>query len=190
MGVQPTDASPGAGPFFRVTLVGLVIIGLGHVLASWWGVPLAFAALGGSLLLLLGALWSGGVDWRRLGREISWLLFVFVGGMFLLVRGIADLGATAPIGHALVALAQSQPSPAILVTSAGTALGANLINNVPMALVMVSALQSVLCTGCSRSCAQSPCGDRLRRWIGHSQLTNAKLPDSRKVLRYISLPPS
>ena len=47
------------------------------------------------------------------------------------------------MGRLLVNSAGSSPLLAVLLSTFGTAIGANLINNVPMALVMISALQQV-----------------------------------------------
>ncbi len=78
-----------------------------------------------------------------LRNEISWSLFVFIGGMFLVVHAVENLGLTAAFGRSLLQLAGGNPYLTILVTAGGTALGANLINNVPMALVMISALHTL-----------------------------------------------
>ncbi len=86
--------------------------------------PLSLVALGGCALLLAVAAGYGPLDWSHLRREISWSPFVFISGMFVVVRAREQLGL-------------------VLVTTVGTALGANLINNVPMALVMIIALRSV-----------------------------------------------
>ncbi len=135
--------------FFRVTLVGLCVIALSYVLASLWRIPLSVVALGGCGVLLGGARWNGGLDWKRLGREVSWPLFAFVAGMFLLVRGVENVGVTTQVGHWLLAIAGPYPLPGLLLTAFGVTVGANLINNVPMALVMVSALHGVGVTSTS-----------------------------------------
>ena len=67
--------------------------------------------------------------------------------MFLVVRAVENLGLTGRFGAGLVALAGASPLRAALLTAVGSALGANLINNVPMALVMISVLRTVGATG-------------------------------------------
>jgi arsenical pump membrane protein len=129
--------------WFRFTLAALCLIALGYVAASAVQFPLSLVALGGSGLLLLGAWHYGSLDWRRMRAEISWSLFVFVGGMFIVVRGVENLGLTAAFGQALIQVAGNDPLRAVMLTAGGTALGANLINNVPMALVMTSTLGSL-----------------------------------------------
>jgi arsenical pump membrane protein len=129
--------------FFRYTLAVLGLVAVGYVFSSAMGAPLSFPALGGAGLLLLGAACFGVLDWRLLRRDISWSLFVFITGMFLIVRGVENVGFTAMIGDAMLALAGTHPLQAALAAAGGTALGANLINNVPMTLVMISALKGI-----------------------------------------------
>lgn len=136
-------ANPPDRPFFRFTLVALGITAVAFVLASTFQVPLSLVALGGAVLLLIGAYRYGHLEWSRMRKEISWSLFVFISGMFLVIQGVENLGLTAQFGSGLIHLAGSSQLGAIWLTTAGSALGANLINNVPMALVMVSALRTI-----------------------------------------------
>ena len=137
------EVKPPHRPFFLFTAIVLILIAIAYIIASVMGFPLSIVALGGSGLLLAGAAWNRCLDKNRLGREISWSLFVFVTGMFILVKGVEDLGLTAFFGQKLIELAGTNSLGAILVTAGGTALGANLINNVPMALVMISVISTV-----------------------------------------------
>lgn len=128
---------------FRFTVVTLVFVALGYVVASAARFPLSVVALTGAGILLAGAWWFKSFDANKLRQEISWTLFVFIGGMFLIVRAVEDLGLTSIVGNALVQVASDNPLRAVVLTAAGTALGANLINNVPMALVMIAALRGI-----------------------------------------------
>ncbi|HEX6796103.1 MAG TPA: ArsB/NhaD family transporter [Ktedonobacterales bacterium] len=76
--------------------------------------------------------------------------------MFVLVRGVEDLGLTALVGQALLRLGQQGALRAVLATAAGTALGANTINNLPMALVMISALRTLGVTACAAAGMHQP----------------------------------
>jgi arsenical pump membrane protein len=142
----PDAQTPDRG-FFRFTLAALGLIAVVFVLASAWQAPLSLVALGGAMLMLGGARHYGHLQWGRLRREISWPLFVFISGMFLVIRGVQNLGLTAAFGAGLVQLAGASPLRAALFTAGGSALGANLINNVPMALVMISALHGMGASG-------------------------------------------
>ena len=140
--VEPPDKV-----FFRFTLVALGVIAVAFVLGSSFQVPLSLVALGGAAILLFGAWRYKHLEWGRLRREISWPLFIFISGMFLVIRGVENLGLTTWFGNGLIQLSDTSPLKASLLTAAGSALGANLINNVPMALVMISALHSIGISG-------------------------------------------
>lgn len=136
--VQP--ASP---RFLRFAFVLLSAIAVAYVAASALQWPLSIVSLGGSGLLLVGALRYRCLDLKKMKREISWSLFVFITGMFLVVRAIENLGLTAAFGKGLLRVAGSDPLRATIVTAVGTALGSNLINNVPMTLIMISAQRTM-----------------------------------------------
>ena len=129
--------------FFWFTLATLVLIAIAYVVASATRFPLSIVALGGSGLLLAGACRYRCLNKVKLGREISWSLFVFITGMFIVVRAVENLGLTAAFGRGILQLAGGGQLQAVLLTAGGTALGANLINNVPMALVMISVLGNI-----------------------------------------------
>jgi arsenical pump membrane protein len=74
-----------------------------------------------------------------LAHDFSWGIFPFVAGLFVVVRGVEQAGLTAPIGHVLHA-AGGNPLLSALLGTGVSAAGTNLINNVPMALVLVSAI--------------------------------------------------
>jgi arsenical pump membrane protein len=142
-------AEPVGGSFFRFAVGALGLIAAGYVAASAAQFPLSVVALAGAGVLLAGAGWYHQLDWRKLRSEISWSLFIFIGGMFLVVRGAENLGLTSAFGKELLELAGNSALGAIILTAVGTALGANLINNVPMALVMISTLRAVQASGAS-----------------------------------------
>ncbi len=130
----------------KLLLVSSCILGLiavAYVLGSILQLPLSWVALGGAAVMALAALVSGRLDLRALKRRISWPIFLFIAGMFVVVRAVENLGFTAAFGNALIRLAGGRPFPTVLLVAGGTAVGSNLINNVPMSLVMVSALRTL-----------------------------------------------
>jgi len=129
--------------YFRFTLWVLAFVAPSYVIASAFRFPLSTVAVTGALLLLAGAL-----RWKRTtlmdaGREISWSIFGFIAGMFVVVRAIEDTGLTIKLGNLLLRLSGGTSFGAVMVGTFGSALGTNLINNVPMAVVMNSSLGSV-----------------------------------------------
>ena len=129
--------------YFRFILISLGLIAAAYVAASALQMPLSFIALSGAALLLTGSAWYRHLDFAKLRKEISWSLFIFVTGMFLIIKAVENLGITVAFGNALLHLAGNNPFRTVLLVAGGSALGSNLINNLPMALVMVSALTKI-----------------------------------------------
>jgi arsenical pump membrane protein len=137
---QP-ERTPSERRFLRFVVSGLGLIALGYIVASLLEAPLSWVALGGAAGLIAGAVALGQMRWCRFAREISWPIFGFIAGMFVVIRAVEASGLTAAFGRLLLASA-STPLWSVVRATVGTALGANLINNVPMALVMTSAIRT------------------------------------------------
>jgi arsenical pump membrane protein len=129
--------------YFRYTYLVLIGVAIAYVLASATRVPLSLIAAGGAFLLLIGALGWKQSTLRETGKRISWSIFGFIAGMSIVVRSIEDTGLTAAFGNWLLQLSGGNSFGAVMVGTAGAALGTNLINNIPMAVVMTSALGSM-----------------------------------------------
>ena len=77
---------------------------------------------------------------KELARGISWSLFPFVVGLFVVVRGVENLGLAAGLARGLQA-AGTHPLAQILAAAFSVGLGSNAVNNIPAALLSISALQ-------------------------------------------------
>ncbi|HLI08186.1 MAG TPA: ArsB/NhaD family transporter [Ktedonobacteraceae bacterium] len=130
-------------PYFRYTCAVLVLVAIAYVTASALQVPLSLVALSGAFLLLLGALYWKRITFKGIGAHISWSIFGFIGGMFIVVRAVENTHLTAAFGQLLVHLSGGSGFGAVMVGTLGAAVGTNLINNLPMAVVMTSALHGV-----------------------------------------------
>lgn len=126
--------------YFRYTCGVLALLAMAYVIASAIQFPLSLVALAGSIFLLIGALLWKRTTLPETGKRISWSIFGFIAGMVIVVRSIEDTGLTAAFGNWLLHLSGGTSFGAVMVGTAGAALGTNLINNVPMAVVMTSAL--------------------------------------------------
>jgi len=138
LGKEETPAHPG---FFRYAAVVLVILAVVFVAGGIVGVPAGVIAGAGALRLLGGAAAVGALDARRFFRDFSWSIFPFVAGLFVVVRGIESVGLTKPIGKILT-VGGGNAVIAALVSTGVSAVGTNLINNVPMALVLNTAVSA------------------------------------------------
>jgi arsenical pump membrane protein len=126
--------------YFRYTCVVLSLVALCYIGASALRVPLSLVAMAGALALLVGALYWKQSTFRETGKQISWAIFGFIAGMFILVQALENTGLTEQFGQLLLQLSGGTTLGAVAITTLGTVLGTNLINNVPMAVVMVSSL--------------------------------------------------
>ena len=112
-----------------LTLVGLLWSGITHM-------PLALAALGGALVLLSIGYAGNRISIKGELREVSWPVLVFVMGMLVLIRGFEEgwlRDRVFEMPHSL--------GGAIIAAAGATAIGSNIVNNVPMALLSVPVIQ-------------------------------------------------
>jgi len=129
--------------YFRYTCIVLLLVAAAYIIASAFQFPLSIVAVSGAALLLVGALAWKQTKIRETGKHISWSIFGFIAGMFILVRAVELTNLTTLFGQLLLHLSGGSSFGAVMVGTAGAALGTNLINNVPMAVVLTSALHSV-----------------------------------------------
>jgi arsenical pump membrane protein len=133
------DVPPASRAFFRFTAVVLALLTVAFAVGGLSKAPAGVIAVVGAALLLGGAAALHAIDVGGLARDVSWGIFPFIAGLFVVVRGVEQAGLTAPLGHVLHA-AGGNPLLSALLGTGVSAAGTNLINNVPMALVLVSAL--------------------------------------------------
>jgi len=122
-----------------VGLVGAGVLTILYVVASAVSWPLGVVAIAGAVLLVtLDALVA---EWqpRAVLREVPWTLFPLLAGLLLLVSGAERIGLVAPLVSAV------QDSAGLGVTGLpvvviGMAALANMLNNLPAALVAAAAL--------------------------------------------------
>ena len=128
--------------YFRYTCGVLLLVALAYIVASAAHFPLSIVATGGAALLLVGALHWKRSSLKEVSTHISWSIFGFIAGMFVLVRAVESTQLTAQFGQLLLSLSGGHSFGAVMIGTTGAALGTNLINNVPMAVVLTSALHS------------------------------------------------
>ena len=126
--------------YFRWILIVLGGVAIAYIICSAAQIPLAFVAMTGAILLLVGALVQGTVTLPQLSSGISWPIFGFIVGMAIVVQGVERTGLIQSVGDILLQhVSSTSPSyPIIGATVFGTAVGSNISNNIPMAVVMTS----------------------------------------------------
>jgi arsenical pump membrane protein len=126
---------------FKLTCAGLAVLAAGYLAASAVQVPLGGVAVGGAAVLAVLALAVRNLQAKRVRAHVSLSLFLYVAGLLVMVRGVEAVGLTAAAVGWLTGLAHG-PVSAVAVGLAGSAVGANLINNVPATLVLLSGTHS------------------------------------------------
>jgi arsenical pump membrane protein len=136
-------AAPIPSPrYFRLCIGVLAAVLLGYFIAPVFGIEaywIAFAAL--PILVIAGAV--TGVVTPRAISELEWGVFPFVIGLFVVVRSVENLGM---IDQA-VAWLSGHPSSQLVAVTGGTAVAANVMNNLPAALVARSTLTAMHAAG-------------------------------------------
>jgi arsenical pump membrane protein len=112
------------------TLIAASCVALGYFAALAFDVPLGPVAVGGALVTLLVARASP----MRAAGHVSWSTFVLLAALFILVDSLDRSGFVAWAIHGLHHVAHYGELASIAVASVGAALGANVVNNLPIAV--------------------------------------------------------
>ena len=131
----------------RLGMLGLAIMVAAYLLSDVLTLPLGvIACAGGALLILLDAV-SAPPDLRALIRDVAWGLLVLLAGLNIVVEGLVRSGVTAPAVDALAWLADPTGTAGGWIGGAvvalGTAVLSNVVNNLPMALIVAAAFGQV-----------------------------------------------
>jgi arsenical pump membrane protein len=126
---------------FAAVVVGLALLAAAYIAGSALLWPLGVIATvgAGALLMTVSVL-------RRFSRthiraHVSPSLFVYIAGLFVIVRAIQDAGLTADLVSG--AMAQVSDSASAVVTGiVSSAVLSNTVNNLPALLVLISGAQS------------------------------------------------
>lgn len=133
----PSSAIPDRG-YFRFAAAVLALVVVGYFVAPAAHVEPYAVAFGGVAALAVVGVWRRRVTARVL-REISWGLFPLVIGLFVVIRGVENLGVVTTAAT-WVASAPDHAFVRALFTSATTGAASNLMNNLPAALIARSVL--------------------------------------------------
>lgn len=140
--LPPRRSSSPTSTSFRIAAIGLVLVIVGLVWFGSLGLPLYLPAVVGAAILAPLGLARGELTVRNLAAGVAWSLPPFVVGMYTIVVAAGRSGLN-DLWHGVLAGAGASPSYLDLLRLAfASALGANLVNNLPMALVAIAGLQS------------------------------------------------
>ncbi len=130
-------------PFFYTATAGLALIVAAYVAGSYAGITLVAIAVAGAAALIAAGLLFRQITLKLVFSQVSWNIMIFVFGFFVIVRGIQNTGILSTLASFLISSSGGNLFEAIMYTSAGTAIGSNIINNVPMDMLMISVLKTI-----------------------------------------------
>ena len=125
--------------------LGLILIAIG--LAPLFKIELWHIACAGALLLAAYHLVRTGLTLGELARNIPWDLIPFVFSLFLIMRAVAKTGLSEWAAGTVLTWAAGQSFGELLTVALATALGSNLINNLPMILAVMESLATPVTNG-------------------------------------------
>jgi arsenical pump membrane protein len=122
---------------YRAAATGLAIALVALLACGLAGIPLAIPALVVGALLTLFSCARRQSSLPELRNSVTWSLFPFIIAMFVVIRAVE---------HAWLARLGNIPTGTgigtLFAVAAGTAVGANVVNNIPMAVAMIGVLRA------------------------------------------------
>jgi arsenical pump membrane protein len=135
---EPASVVPHRG-YFRASAAVLALVLVGYFVAPFAHLqPYAIGGAGAALLLVIGA--ATGRVRPALAKEVSWSVFPFVVGLFIVVRAALDVGLR-QLSDTWFARVSPPPPLDVIVPSLVTTFASNLINNLPAGLLARATLE-------------------------------------------------
>ena len=127
--------------FFRAVVAGMCLLALAYIAGSALLLPLGVIAVAGGAMLLVIAVAMRRLSTEHIRTHVSPALFVYVAALFVLVRGIEDVGITTALISGVISVAATSAT-AVASGLVGSAVACNALNNLPGILVFISGAQS------------------------------------------------
>ena len=126
----------------RLAAMGIAVVVLAMLGASWLGFPLGAPTLMASLIAIATVQATRREAPWPLLRHVSWSVLPLVAGLFVLVAGVVQTGLVASLTDVLRASAHAAPRETAWSAGALVAFASNLMNNLPDGLVAGTAANS------------------------------------------------
>lgn len=140
--VEPPTEDVVLTPAGRRALWGIAFTGAVLITASAFGRDLGLPTCIAAVISVLAAVRGNLRATREIAGEVSWSVLPLVAGLFVLVEGMNQAGASRHLGAALHHLATLPKWAATLDASFGVAALSNIMNNLPSGLLAGSAIES------------------------------------------------
>jgi arsenical pump membrane protein len=116
---------------------GIAVTGVVLMIASSFGIDLGLPTFLAAMLVAVVVGSPFGIL-----RHVSWSVLFLVAGLFVMVAAVDQAGALALSRHLSLQAAEAKPATGSLASAFGVALLANIVNNLPVGLIVGSAIQS------------------------------------------------
>ena len=136
--------SPENGSFFGVAAAGIACVLVAFFVAPLFGVPIGLVALAVGAVVVAVSRAAGWVTLREVAGSISWGILFLVLGLFLVVQGVQNAGLAELTEKAFVAVAPGDGLFQIIAIVFGSALGSNVVNNVPMTVLALGTMEPLV----------------------------------------------
>lgn len=139
--IQAATAPVTLSPSGRLAFYGLIFASAVLLTASGFGVGLGIPTCAAAVASLLLVSFKDRGIYKRAVVDVSWSILPLVAGLFILVEALNSAGLLRLVEGGLGWLTHEPQLVAYLVSSGGTALLSNAMNNLPVALAAGSALR-------------------------------------------------
>lgn len=137
----------------RLSIGTLIAIDLGYVLASLHGLPVSLVICSGALFLILVYASTSRVSHGAAGehagvlvilKTVNWDILLFMVGIFMVVQGLRHTGAVDLLAHLFLRTAALPSVLSTLLPSLVVTLGASFLNNWPMTMLGLLAIEQAV----------------------------------------------
>ena len=140
--ISSTIDGPELSPGGQAAAFGIVVTAVVLLVSSGFDIPLGLPTFLAGLLTAVLVLVRSRTSPMRVVKDVSWGVLPLVAGLFILVEALQKTGITEQLGRLLQDLVQHSASSAAWVAGAVLAVGCNLLNNLPVGLVIGRVVES------------------------------------------------
>jgi arsenical pump membrane protein len=141
--------------FLRISVATLIAIDVGYVIASWNRIPVSLVICSGALFLLIAylaalnhkiSLNGERKGLKSIAKEINWDIVLFMLGIFLTVQGLKQAGVVENLASILTQATLLPNVLGVLAPSLIVTIGASFMNNWPMTILGLMAIEQAVAT--------------------------------------------
>jgi arsenical pump membrane protein len=125
-----------------LALIGIVLTAVVLLAASAFGRDLGLPTFVAGAAVAVLVLAIGRRSPLPVLRDVSWSVLPLVAGLFILVEGLNRTGALPALARVLKQAATASPQATSWISGIAVAIGANLLNNLPMGLIAATTSQA------------------------------------------------